>query len=117
LGTDVPLHFSAFHPDWKMLNTQATPPSTLVKARQIALRNGILYAYVGNVHNKEGDSTWCHQCGHLLIGRDWYELSEWNLTAEGKCQQCGAVCSGVFEEKPGDWGARSKPVEINTIYR
>lgn len=117
LGADVPLHFSAFHPDWKMLNTPATPPSTLVKARQIALKNGIHYAYVGNVHNKEGDSTWCHQCGHLLIGRDWYELSEWNLTAEGKCRQCGAVCSGVFEEKPGDWGARRKPVEINAIHR
>ncbi len=111
LGPDVPLHFSAFHPDWKMLNTVATPPATLSKARQIALQNGIRYAYVGNVHNKEADSTWCHQCGHLLIGRDWYELSAWNLTPAGKCKQCGTACAGLFEHAPGNWG--SKRVRVN----
>jgi pyruvate formate lyase activating enzyme len=110
LGPDVPLHFSAFHPDWKMLNTLPTSPATLAMARQIALDNGVQYAYVGNVHDKEGDSTWCHQCGQLLIGRDWYELSEWNLTPEGKCKQCGTPCTGVFEEQPGNWGARRRPV-------
>ena len=111
LGPDVPLHFSAFHPDWKMLNTVATPPATLSKARQIALKNGIRHAYVGNVHNKEADSTWCHQCGHLLIGRDWYELSEWNLTPAGECKHCGTVCAGLFEQAPGNWG--SKRVRVN----
>ena len=110
LGPDVPLHFSAFHPDWKMLNTVATPAGTLTKARQIALKNGVRYAYVGNVHDKAADSTWCHQCGQLLIGRDWYELSEWNLTADGKCKQCGNACAGIFEEKPGTWGAKRMPV-------
>ena len=110
LGPDVPLHFSAFHPDWKMLNTVATPAGTLRKARQIALKNGVRYAYVGNVHDKAADSTWCHQCGQLLIGRDWYELSEWNLTADGKCKQCGNACAGIFEEKPGTWGAKRMPV-------
>ncbi len=112
LGPDVPLHFSAFHPDWKMLNILPTPPATVTKARQIAMKNGIRHAYVGNVHNKDGDSTWCHQCGNLLIGRDWYELSEWNLTPEGKCNRCGTVCAGVFEQKPGNWGSKRVRVDM-----
>jgi pyruvate formate lyase activating enzyme len=112
LGPDVPLHFSAFHPDWKMLNTVATPPSTLIKARQIALKNGIHHAYVGNVHNRDAASTWCHQCGHLLIGRDWYELSEWNLTDSGTCRHCGASCAGVFDTHPGAWGAKRQAVRM-----
>lgn len=76
------------------------------------MKNGIRYAYVGNVHNKEGDSTWCHQCGNLLIGRDWYELSEWNLTSEGKCNRCGTVCAGVFEKEPGVWGSKRVRVDM-----
>ena len=112
LGPDVPMHFSAFHPDWKMLDTPATPLETLLTARQIALKNGVRYAYVGNVHNKDGDSTWCHSCGALLIGRDWYQLSEWNLTAEGCCSACGTHCAGVFEATPGDWGPRRMGVNL-----
>ena len=112
LGPDVPLHFSAFHPDWKMLNTPPTPRSTLLAAREIALKNGVRYAYVGNVHDKAADSTYCHKCGQLLIGRDWYELSEWNLTPQGTCSACGAACAGVFESAPGDWGARRTPVTL-----
>jgi pyruvate formate lyase activating enzyme len=112
LGPDVPLHFSAFHPDWKMLDALPTPPATLLRARQIALNNGIRHAYVGNVHHKEGGSTWCHQCGQLLIGRDWYVLSEWNLTPAGKCNRCGTACAGVFEGSPGDWGARRVAVDM-----
>ncbi|MFM8331149.1 MAG: AmmeMemoRadiSam system radical SAM enzyme, partial [Candidatus Methylumidiphilus sp.] len=112
LGPDVPLHFSAFHPDWKMLDKPATPPATLLKARQIALGNGLRHVYVGNVHHKEGSSTWCHHCGQLLIGRDWYVLSEWNLTADGRCAQCGTVCAGVFEARPGSWGAKRVPVSL-----
>lgn len=112
LGPDVPMHFSAFHPDWKMRDYPPTPPATLSMARRIALKNGLQYAYVGNVHDPAGDSTYCHQCDALLIGRDWYELSEWNLTATGKCQSCGAACAGVFEAKPGDWGARRQPVRL-----
>jgi pyruvate formate lyase activating enzyme len=110
LGPDVPLHFSAFHPDWKMLNKSSTPPATLIEARRIALKNGLRYVYVGNIHYKEGDSTYCHQCGQLLIGRDWYELSEWNLTPQGACRRCGTACAGVFEAAPGDWGAKRMPV-------
>ena len=112
LGADVPLHFSAFHPDWKMRDHPPTPPATLKRARQIAIDNGVHYAYVGNVHDPAGDSTWCHRCGELLIGRDWYELTEWNLTAAGACKSCGTPCAGVFESLPGRWGSRRQPVRL-----
>ncbi|HXV64203.1 MAG TPA: AmmeMemoRadiSam system radical SAM enzyme [Vicinamibacteria bacterium] len=112
LGPDVPLHFTAFHPDWKMLDHPPTPATTLTRARRIALENGVRYAYTGNVHDKEGGSTYCHQCGEILIGRDWYELSEWNLVDSGRCRSCGARCAGVFEAKPGSWGAKRLPVRI-----
>ncbi len=112
LGPDVPMHFSAFHPSWKMMDHPQTPPSTLTMARRIALKNGVRYAYVGNVHDPAGDSTYCHQCGALLIGRDWYELSDWNLTSDGSCQACGANCAGVFEAQPGVWGAKRQPVRL-----
>ncbi len=106
LGPDVPMHFSAFHPDWKMRDKPHTPVSSLLTARNIALKNGVRYAYVGNVHHKAADSTYCHQCGELLIGRDWYELSQWNLNEDGCCSKCGTRCAGVFEAKPGNWGAK-----------
>ncbi len=113
LGADVPMHFSVFHPDWKMMDKPSTPPETVQKARQIALDNGVHYAYVGNMHDKVGDSTWCYHCGALLIGRDWYQLSEWQLTAEGCCQKCGTHCAGVFEEQPGNWGAKRLAVKMS----
>ncbi len=112
LGPDVPIHFSAFHPDWKMRDKPATPPATLKRAREIALKNGIHYAYTGNVHDIEGDTTFCSHCGERLIIRDWYVLKQWNLDKEGNCPQCGTACAGVFEESPGIWGARRMPVKI-----
>ncbi len=112
LGPDVPHHFTAFHPDYKMLDVPPTPLETLVKARKIAMDNGIRYAYTGNVHDEEGQSTWCHQCGQKLIGRDWYVLSTWNLDAEGRCNKCGTPCAGVFEARPGDWGAKRIPIRL-----
>ncbi len=112
LGTEVPMHFSAFHPAWKMQDVEATPVSTLKKARKIAMMNGVSYAYTGNARNPEGDSTWCPNCGEMLISRDWYELGIWNLDAEGRCDSCGHRCSGVFEDGPGYWGARRLPVRM-----
>ncbi len=112
LGPDVPMHFSAFHPDFRMLDIPATPPATLTRARQIALRNGVRYAYTGNVHDGDGGSTYCHQCGGLLIERDWYVLGQWNLTVEGCCKSCGAKCAGVFETAPGSWGPKRQPVRL-----
>ena len=115
LGPDIPLHFSAFHPDWKMLDTPATPIQTLTRSRDIALRNGLHHVYTGNVHDFWGSSTYCHGCGEVLIGRDWYQLSTWNLEMRGErasCASCGAAIAGVFEEKPGTWGARRQPIHI-----
>jgi pyruvate formate lyase activating enzyme len=113
LGPDVPMHFSAFHPDWKMLDKPSTPLKSLLHARQIAIKNGVHYAYVGNVHDKSADSTYCHGCGKLLIGRDWYELSEWNLDESGNCKFCGVRCQGIFNPKPGNWGAKRKAVAMD----
>lgn len=113
LGPDVPMHFTAFHPDYKMLDHPPTPPATLRRARAIALKNGVRYAYVGNVHDKRESSTYCHACGERLIGRDWYVLSEWNLTPQGACGCCGAPCAGVFETNPGRWGARRQAVRLS----
>jgi pyruvate formate lyase activating enzyme len=81
-------------------------------ARKIALANGVNYAYIGNAHNKAADSTYCHQCGELLIGRDWYELSEWNLDSNGACLSCGTACAGVFDPKPGNWGSKRQAVRM-----
>jgi len=112
LGHDVPMHFTAFHPDWKMLDTPATPLTSLLLARDIALKNGVHHAYVGNVHHKSAESTYCHHCGQLLIGRDWYQLSEWNLSNSGACTACGTQCAGHFAEKPGDWGEKRMNVSM-----
>jgi pyruvate formate lyase activating enzyme len=115
LGPDVPVHFTAFHPDWKMMDHPPTPPSTLSRARQIALANGVRYAYTGNVHDEAGGTTSCHECGKALIGRDWYVLTEWNLTDDGRCAACGTPCAGRFEGPPGHWGARRLPVRLRNF--
>jgi pyruvate formate lyase activating enzyme len=111
LGPDVPIHFSAFHPDWKMREVPPTPPPTLARARKIAIANGARYVYTGNIRHREGETTRCHACGACLIGRDGFELTEWNLE-KGKCSSCGEPCSGVFEEQPGQWGAHRLPVRL-----
>jgi len=113
LGSDVPLHFTAFHPDWKMRDRPATPSLTLARARDVALRNGLRYVYTGNVHDRVGGSTWCHGCGALLIERDWYELGRWGLAADGRCARCGEQIPGVFADSPGHWGSRRQPVSLH----
>ncbi|MCB1803235.1 MAG: AmmeMemoRadiSam system radical SAM enzyme, partial [Gammaproteobacteria bacterium] len=112
LGPDVPLHFSAFHPDYKMTDIPATPAATLQRARRIAMQAGLHYVYVGNVHDRDGDSTWCPGCGKRVIGRDWYELDEWHIR-DGKCAHCGHAIAGVFEDRPGDWGRKRMPVAMH----
>ncbi len=112
LGPDVPWHFSAFHPDWKMMDYPSTPASTLTRAREIAMKNGLRYVYTGNVHDEAGASTYCHNCGERLIGRDWYVITEWNLDKNGTCPKCGTTCTGVFEDKPGDWGSKRMPIRL-----
>jgi pyruvate formate lyase activating enzyme len=115
LGPDVPLHFTAFHPDWKMRDRPPTPSATLLRARRIALGNGVRYAYTGNVHDVDGGSTYCHVCGTTVIRRDWYDVLGWELTDDGKCRQCGAACSGVFDGAPGGWGRRRLRVSMSQV--
>jgi len=112
LGPDVPMHFTAFHPDYKMRDIPPTPPATLTRARSMARTNGVRYAYTGNVHDESGGSTFCHVCSQLLIGRDWYRLTRWNLTDDGRCRHCNTQCAGVFDGPAGTWGRRRKPVRL-----
>ena len=112
LGPEVPMHFTAFYPAWKMLDQSPTPPATLRRARGIALNAGMRYVYTGNVHDPEGESTWCHECGGLLIARDGYRIGEWNLTEEACCGACKAPVAGRFEGAAGDWGPRRLPVRL-----
>ena len=114
LGPDVPMHFTAFHPDWKMMDKPRTPPETLTRARRIAMDNGVRYAYTGNVHDTAGGSTFCHHCGTRLIERDWYRLGEWNLTGDGRCTGCGTPMAGVVRGAAGGWGARRLPVRLSS---
>ena len=112
LGPDVPLHFSAFHPDFKMTDVPRTPPETLFRAREQALGHGIHHVYSGNVHSPETQSTYCAGCGALLIERDWYQLGRWGLDSRGRCSACQHPLAGRFDERPGTWGARRLPVQI-----
>jgi len=112
LGVEVPLHFTAFHPDFKMFDTPATPVSTVHRAREIAMNNGLRYVYTGNVIDLEGSITMCANCRRGVIGRDRYAITAWNLDAEGKCSFCGTACPGVLRPRPGTWGNRRLPVSI-----
>jgi pyruvate formate lyase activating enzyme len=115
LGPDVPVHFTAFHPDFKMLDIGPTPPSTLTRARRIALDNGVLHAYTGNVHDSVGSSTYCPVCTSRVVERDWYQLDNYQLTDDGHCERCGTLISGVFAGRPGTWGRRRLPVRIEGL--
>jgi pyruvate formate lyase activating enzyme len=115
LGPDVPMHFTAFHPDFKMRDRPPTPPSTLTRARRIATENGVRYAYTGNVHDPEGDSTYCPGCGECVIERDWYVLGAYRLTDAGRCRGCDTPVAGLFDGPPGRWGARRQPVHLDGL--
>jgi pyruvate formate lyase activating enzyme len=112
LGPDVPMHFTAFHPDYKLRDRPPTPPETLTRARRIALANGVRYAYTGNVHDTEGGSTYCPGCGAVVVERDWYRLGEYRVGEDGRCERCDARIPGVFAGRPGAWGPRRLPVRL-----
>ena len=112
LGPDVPWHFTAFHPDFKMLDAAPTPPATLSRARAIARSKGLKYVYTGNVYDQAGGGTWCPSCGALLIERRGYELGAYNLDGN-RCKSCGSEIAGRFEGQPGTWGARRQPVRLS----
>ena len=112
LGPEVPLHFSAFHPDHKMPDVPATPIATLVRARNIALKQGLHYVYTGNVHNLEGDTTLCAGCHAPLIVRDWHLIKEYRLTPDGHCPDCGLAVAGRFARQAGNFGRQRIPITM-----
>jgi pyruvate formate lyase activating enzyme len=112
LGPDVPLHFSAVHPDHRMRDVPPTPPATLARACTIAREEGVRHAYTGNVVDRTGATTTCHACGRALVVRAGYSVATWHLTAAGACDRCGTPCAGVFAARPGTWGARRLPVRL-----
>ncbi|GAA0785684.1 AmmeMemoRadiSam system radical SAM enzyme [Marinobacterium sediminicola] len=113
LSDEVPVHFTAFHPDWKMMNHRPTPLDTLQRARMIAREEGLKYVYTGNLPDPEGNTTYCPECNSPLIKRSGYMILDWALTPQGKCGHCGHRIPGYFEPTPGHWGSRRLPVNIS----
>jgi pyruvate formate lyase activating enzyme len=111
LGDEVPVHFSAFHPDYKMTDIPRTPPETLTRARRIAMKAGLKFVYTGNVHDREGDTTSCPSCGAEVIVRDWYEIRSSNLD-RGACGSCGTRIAGRFGEAIGRFGRRRFRLQV-----
>jgi pyruvate formate lyase activating enzyme len=112
LGPEVPVHFTAFHPDWRLRDLPATPTATLMAARRIAQAAGLRHVYTGNVRDEASQSTHCAGCGARVIGRDWYEITDWALGDDGRCLRCGAACAGRFAGPPGRWGRRRAPLPV-----
>jgi pyruvate formate lyase activating enzyme len=112
LSPDVPLHFSAFHPDHRMLDKPRTPHATLYLARNVAKTEGLRHVYVGNVHDPARQSSWCHACGARTVRRDWHQVSDVALDGAGRCLACGTAMPGVFDGPPGDWGRQRRPVDM-----
>ena len=112
VGAEVPVHFSAFHPDFRMMDRPRTPHETLIMAREIAVRQGLKFVYVGNVNDVFNQSTWCPGCGELLIERNWYQLGQWNLDGNA-CRKCGTAIPGRFDKAPGTWGNHRQPIRIS----
>ena len=117
LGPDVPLHFTAFHPDYKMMDKPRTPPETLIRAWKIGRKNGLHHVYTGNIHHEPTGSTYCPGCGTKVIGRDWHQLSDWGLGQGGHCTGCGTAIAGRFEPRPGTWGRQRKPIRLTDFAR
>ncbi len=112
LGDDVPLHFTAFHPDYRMRDVPPTPPATLRRARRIARDAGLRYVYTGNVHDPDGQSTSCPGCRRPVVIRDWYVIGDYRLTDDGHCRHCGTAVPGVYDGPVGAWGSRRLPVRL-----
>ena len=117
LGRDVPLHFTAFHPDYRMRDVPATPPATLTRAREIGRLAGLNYVYTGNVHDTGGGSTYCPACENVVIARDWYQIPAYSLSDEGKCTHCGTQLAGRYQKFGKPFGARRIPVRLGVAAR
>jgi pyruvate formate lyase activating enzyme len=112
LGPDVPLHFSAFHPDYKMTDLAPTPPATLTRARRIAIEEGLRYVYTGNVHDADGGKTACPSCQTTLVARDWHRITAYRLTPDGRCPKCSTAIAGRFGAFDIPFGPRRVPITI-----
>jgi len=112
LGPDVPLHFTAFHPDWKMTDIPATPAATLTRAREIGQRAGLNYVYTGNVHDAAGGSTYCPSCDKPVIERDWYRIDGYHVRPDGACEYCGTPIAGRYGKFERPFGPRRIPVRL-----
>jgi pyruvate formate lyase activating enzyme len=114
LGSDVPVHFTAFHPDYKMNDLPPTPPATVVRARRIAMDEGLNYVYTGNVHDREGGTTFCPSCRAALVERDWHRIDAYRLTDDGRCPDCASAIAGRFERfnRRDQFGRKRIPVRI-----
>jgi pyruvate formate lyase activating enzyme len=116
LGLDVPLHFTAFHPDYKMTDLPPTPPHTLSRARAIAQQEGLQYVYTGNVFDTEGGTTYCAACKTPLIARDWHRIVSYRVTHDGKCPGCATPLAGEFGQFTPQFGNRRIPVAIRAFH-
>ncbi|MFG1929119.1 AmmeMemoRadiSam system radical SAM enzyme [Mycobacterium sp. NPDC048908] len=112
LGPEVPVHFTAFHPDYRMRNTPPTPPEALSRARRIGLGEGLQFVYTGTVHDRAGGTTVCPGCGSPAVVRDWYAMRHYGLTDSGRCRRCDTQLPGVYDGPVGSWGARRLPVVV-----
>jgi len=112
LGPDVPLHFSAFHPDYRLTDRPPTPLQVLRRAREIALDAGLRYVYTGNVYNPEGDTTYCPCCGQPVIERDRYDILTYDLDDTGHCRRCQNTIAGRFASYESAFGSRRIPVRL-----
>jgi pyruvate formate lyase activating enzyme len=112
VGTDVPLHFTAFHPDYKLVDAPPTPPATLRRARTIAREVGLKHVYTGNIRDVDGQSTRCTSCNATVIGRDGYDILSWSLDARGACMKCGTKLNARIDGAPGTWGSRRQRLHI-----
>lgn len=114
LGPDVPVHFSAFRPEYRMSDVPATPTATLIRARNIALKAGLNYVYTGNVHHADGDTTFCPKCHTPIIVRDWFQINLYRLSPDASCPDCGTQIAGRYEAKVDDFGRKRIPIAINS---
>jgi pyruvate formate lyase activating enzyme len=115
LGPDVPLHFTAFHPDYKMTDVVRTPAATLSRARRIARAEGLRYVYTGNVHDIDGGTTFCPGCAQGIVVRDWHEILSYAISPDGRCRHCDTPVPGRFAPMESQWGRRRVPVRINVV--
>ncbi len=115
LGPDVPHHVTAFHPDWRMRDVPPTPGSTLIRAREVLLGEGLHHVYTGNISYSPGEVTYCSACHLALIERDRYELLGYRVAPDGCCPSCGTRLPGRYDAVPGHFGPRRIPVRLGGL--